>query len=216
MGAPTQRLAGEWFRQRFGNPCVDGVRSFEELFEARSLVFDTLCSCWGGSGRGLAVTCVGGLSSRANPRFRCGFAGVTGCAKRLEVLVVMGTPVDQRDDVIEFPERLPRLVAAFANCPSSTATDLSQLSSYLVRIDATVCAASAIPLANPPARFAGVARVVDVDTGLVPAATSIDAAFVFPGVEEDLLATPAAGSLRCIAPANFRSSMGRHTAVRPQ
>jgi len=49
----------------------------------------------------------------------------------------------------------------------------------------------------------------------MPTATSIDAAFVLAGTENDLFTTPAAGSLWRIGKTNFRSSVGRHSAVPP-
>lgn len=154
-------------------------------------------------------------ASHSGARLGGSFPGVTRSAERLEVLVVMGALVDQRNDVVEFPAGLAWLVAAFTNCAGPSAADLAQLSSDLVRIDTAACAASSIPLANSSASFPGVAGVVDVDTLLVPAATSVDAALLVSGFEEDLLSTPAADSLGCIAKGNLGTSMGCHSAIQP-
>ncbi len=208
---PGSLLVREESSERLVDPRVDGVSGREQLFEgfglrtlARHRRSDCLRRLLWSSRNGTGSGC-------ARARFSGALFGMTRSAERLEILVAVRASVDQRNDVVQFPERLTRLVASLADRSCSTAADLAQFSSYSVGVDSAGGTAPPIALADPPTSFARVSRVVGIDALRMPAAAAIDFVFLVARGEEDVFATPAADASRCVREGNLGASVVRHS-----
>ena len=130
-------------------------------------------------------------ATRRSDRLGGRLALVTRRTERLEVRQVVTATVDQRHDMIEFPERLARLEAEFARLlECALAADRS---TQLHRVEAADRTATAIALAYPPPRLAWIALVVAVDTGWMPAAAAVRLTSLRAVLVENRIAAPATG-----------------------
>ena len=115
---------------------------------------------------------------------------MAGLTEGLEVVEIVAPPVDQRNDVVEFPERSPGREAFLTKGPG--ASPAAHLASESIGVQLAVGADRAVALAHKPAKFPGIAGVVGVDALGVPPAAAVDLALLGPGSVKDRFSAPAA------------------------
>jgi hypothetical protein len=97
---------------------------------------------------------------------------MTRNAERLQIRCVVATPVDQRNHVVEFPER-PAGIEASLPQPRTHASALD-LPAQLVGVELAGCTDPAIAPSDAAAQLARISRQVELDAGRVPASTAVD------------------------------------------
>jgi hypothetical protein len=123
----------------------------------------------------------------------------------------MTASVDQRDDVVELPERAAGYEAKLSELRS--ATTAADSPAQPVGIEPTSPAHAAVALSGPSTRLAGIALVVGIHTGRVPTTAAIDLAPFRPGLVQDRISAPAADSPRYVRKANLGTPVPRHRTV---
>jgi hypothetical protein len=144
-------------------------------------------------------------SRRSLAVLECTFLAMTRNAERLQIRKIVSATVDQRNLVVEFPERAPRHEPLLPH-PSPHATPLES-AAQLVGVHAAPRANTAVAPANALPQHAGIRRVVGRHTDRVPTAAAIDQATFLAGLVPDRLAAPSAGPTRSIRKRNLGASV---------
>ena len=118
---------------------------------------------------------------------------------------MVASAVDQRDDVIELPQRPARLETERAQARgASTAADLA---TQAIGIETAGTTNAAIPLAHAPPELARITVFVRLDARRVPAAPGVDLPLLLARRVQDQFAAPAAGAAGRVTEVDGRTSM---------
>lgn len=136
---------------------------------------------------------------------------MAGDAQRLQVAEFVTTPIHEGNDVVQLPEGAARLVAQGTQLAMRTTS--TQAAPQRVGIQATTRAEATVPLSNPPTRLSGIALVVLIHAGRVPAASPVRLPLAGTALVEDPLAAPATRAPLGIAEGNAGTSIERQPLV---
>ncbi len=135
-------------------------------------------------------------------------------AERLQIRKIVTSAVDQRNPVVEFPERTTRYESVFAHARAHASA--FELAAQLQGVHSTLRAYASVAPANPPAKLTGIGCVIGFDTSGMPSPAAIEQPALLGRFVQDRLAAPAARAARGVAESDLGASMfhDRITATR--